>query len=139
VDLSRSFEKGGQILMTKVLGFVGWPTGVGSSFWPIRSYWTSSVGSLRPLALPRPFPIAPHKPSPTQSRKITNFSTHGILQAFRVSGNGNEKFLGLVRLFPIHVDWIGLEKFEKNFDLFGIQTHPISLNPYGLRANRTSP
>jgi hypothetical protein len=23
--------------------------------------------------------------------------------------------------------------------LFGIQTHPISLNPYGLRANRTSP
>jgi hypothetical protein len=23
--------------------------------------------------------------------------------------------------------------------LFGIQTYPIPLNPYGLRANRTSP
>jgi hypothetical protein len=32
-----------------------------------------------------------------------------------------------------------LEKIEKKFDLFGIQTHPIPLNPYGLRANRTSP
>jgi hypothetical protein len=32
-----------------------------------------------------------------------------------------------------------LEKIEKKFDLFGIQTHPISLNPHGLRANRTSP
>ena len=47
--------------------------------------------------------------------------------------------LGLVRLFPIHMDWMGLEKFEKKFDLFGIQTHPITLNPHGLRANRTSP
>jgi hypothetical protein len=47
--------------------------------------------------------------------------------------------LGLVRLFPIHLDWMGLEKFLKNFDLFGIQTHPIPLNPHGLRANRTSP
>jgi hypothetical protein len=37
------------------------------------------------------------------------------------------------------MDWMGLEKFEKKFDLFGIQTHPIPLNPYGLRANRTSP
>jgi hypothetical protein len=36
------------------------------------------------------------------------------------------------------MDWMGLEKIEK-FDLFGIQTHLISLNPYGLRANRTSP
>jgi hypothetical protein len=34
---------------------------------------------------------------------------------------------------------MGLEKIEKKFDLFGIQTHPIPLNPYGLRANRTSP
>jgi hypothetical protein len=37
------------------------------------------------------------------------------------------------------MDWIGLEKIEKKFNLFGIQTHPISLNPHGLRANRTSP
>jgi hypothetical protein len=47
--------------------------------------------------------------------------------------------LGLVRLFPIHMDWMGLEKIEKKFDLLGIQTHQISLNPHGLRANRTSP
>jgi hypothetical protein len=46
---------------------------------------------------------------------------------------------GLVRLFPIHMDWMGLEKIVKKFDLFGIQTHPIPLNPHGLRANRTSP
>jgi hypothetical protein len=45
----------------------------------------------------------------------------------------------LVRLFPIHMDWMGLEKIVKKFDLFGIQTHPIPLNPHGLRANRTSP
>jgi hypothetical protein len=37
------------------------------------------------------------------------------------------------------MDWMGLEKIEKKFDLFGIQTHPIPLNPHGLRANRTSP
>jgi hypothetical protein len=37
------------------------------------------------------------------------------------------------------MDWMGLEKIEKKFDLFGIQTHSISLNPHGLRANRTSP
>jgi hypothetical protein len=37
------------------------------------------------------------------------------------------------------MDWMGLEKIEKRFDLFGIQTHPILLNPHGLRANRTSP
>jgi hypothetical protein len=47
--------------------------------------------------------------------------------------------LGLVRLFPIHMDWMGLEKIEKKFDLFGIQTNLIPLNPHGLRANRTSP
>jgi hypothetical protein len=46
---------------------------------------------------------------------------------------------GLVRLFPIHMDWMGLEKILKKFDLFGIQTHPIPLNPHGSRANRTSP
>jgi hypothetical protein len=51
----------------------------------------------------------------------------------------NEKILGLVRLFPIHMDWMGLEKIVKKFDLFGIQTHPIPLNPHGLRANRTNP
>jgi hypothetical protein len=32
-----------------------------------------------------------------------------------------------------------LEKIEKEFNLFGIQTHPIPLNPHGLSANRTSP
>jgi hypothetical protein len=37
------------------------------------------------------------------------------------------------------MDWMGLEKMKKKFDLFGIQTHPIPLNPHGLRANRTSP
>jgi hypothetical protein len=37
------------------------------------------------------------------------------------------------------MDWMGLEKIEKKFDLFVIQTHPIPLNPHGLRANRTSP
>jgi hypothetical protein len=47
--------------------------------------------------------------------------------------------LGLVRLFPIPMNWMGLEKIKKKFDLFGIQTHLIPLNPYGLRANRTSP
>jgi hypothetical protein len=34
---------------------------------------------------------------------------------------------------------MGLEKIVKKFELFGIQTHPIPLNPHGLRANRTSP
>jgi hypothetical protein len=37
------------------------------------------------------------------------------------------------------MDWMGLEKIAKKFDLFGIQTHPIPLNPHGLRASRTSP
>jgi hypothetical protein len=37
------------------------------------------------------------------------------------------------------MDWMVLEKIEKMFDLFGIQTHLIPLNLYGLRANRTSP
>jgi hypothetical protein len=37
------------------------------------------------------------------------------------------------------MDWMGLEKILKKFDLFGIQTHPIPPNPHGLRANRTSP
>jgi hypothetical protein len=37
------------------------------------------------------------------------------------------------------MDWMGLEKIVKKFDLFGIETHPIPLNPHGLRANRTSP
>jgi hypothetical protein len=37
------------------------------------------------------------------------------------------------------MDWMELEKIEKKFDLLGIQTHPIPLNPHGLRANRTSP
>jgi hypothetical protein len=33
---------------------------------------------------------------------------------------------------------MGLEKIEKKFNLFGIQTHPIPLNPHGLSANRTA-
>jgi hypothetical protein len=37
------------------------------------------------------------------------------------------------------MDWMRLEKIKKKFDLFGIQTHPILLNPHGLRANRTGP
>jgi hypothetical protein len=37
------------------------------------------------------------------------------------------------------MDWMRLEKIVKKFDLFGIETHPIPLNPHGLRANRTSP
>jgi hypothetical protein len=37
------------------------------------------------------------------------------------------------------MDWMRLKKIKKKFDLFGIQTHPIPLNPHGLRANRTSP
>jgi hypothetical protein len=34
--------------------------------------------------------------------------------------------------------WIGWDwkKIKKKFDLFGIQTHPILLNLYELRANR---
>jgi hypothetical protein len=47
--------------------------------------------------------------------------------------------LGLVRLFLSHVDWMRLEKFMKDFDLFGIETHPIPPNPHGLRAKRTCP
>jgi hypothetical protein len=32
-----------------------------------------------------------------------------------------------------------LEKIKKEFDLFEILTHPIPLNPHGLRDNRTNP
>jgi hypothetical protein len=35
------------------------------------------------------------------------------------------------------MDWMRLEKIKK-FDLFGIQTHPMTLNPHELRANQTS-
>jgi hypothetical protein len=48
--------------------------------------------------------------------------------------------------FRTHLVTLGLthgldriRKILKKFDLFGIQIHPISLNPHGLRANRTSP
>jgi hypothetical protein len=34
---------------------------------------------------------------------------------------------------------MGLEKIVKDFDLFGIETHPIPPNPHGLRAKRTNP
>ena len=36
------------------------------------------------------------------------------------------------------MDCMRLKKIKKKFDLFGIQTYPIPLNPHGLRANRTS-
>jgi hypothetical protein len=34
---------------------------------------------------------------------------------------------------------MGLEKIVKDFNLFGIETHPIPPNPHGLRAKRTNP
>jgi hypothetical protein len=37
------------------------------------------------------------------------------------------------------MDWMRLKKIKKKFDLFEIQTHPITLNLHRLRANRTSP
>jgi hypothetical protein len=40
--------------------------------------------------------------------------------------------LGLVRLFSIHMDWRGLIRIEGDFDLLGIETPSILLNPYGL-------
>jgi hypothetical protein len=30
------------------------------------------------------------------------------------------RILGLVRLIPLPMDWMGLEKFKKEFDLVGI-------------------
>jgi hypothetical protein len=36
----------------------------------------------------------------------------------------------------IHIPY-GLEKNMKDFDLFGIETHSISPNPYILRVKRT--
>jgi hypothetical protein len=67
------------------------------------------------------------------------WSAYTIVGVWVVAKAIGMNILGLVRLFPIHMDWIGLEKIEKKFDLFGIQTHPIPPNPHGLRANRTSP
>jgi hypothetical protein len=63
----------------------------------------------------------------------------GVATSWPGTGMDTSPTFGLVRLFPKHMDWMGLEKNEKMFDLFGIQTHPIPLNPHGLRANRTSP
>jgi hypothetical protein len=40
--------------------------------------------------------------------------------------------LGLVRLFSIHMDWRGLIRIGGDFDLSGIETPSIPLNPYGL-------
>jgi hypothetical protein len=34
---------------------------------------------------------------------------------------------------------MGLEKIMKDFDLFGIETHPIPPKPHGLRTKRTGP
>jgi hypothetical protein len=39
---------------------------------------------------------------------------------------------GLVRLFSIHMDWRGLIRIGGDFDLLGIETPSIPLNPYGL-------
>jgi hypothetical protein len=47
--------------------------------------------------------------------------------------------LGLVRLFSIHMDRRGLIRIGENFNLLGIETPSIPLNPYGLGYNRTSP
>jgi hypothetical protein len=40
--------------------------------------------------------------------------------------------LGLIRLFSIHMDWRGLIRIEGDFDLLGIESPSITLNPYGL-------
>jgi hypothetical protein len=51
---------------------------------------------------------------------------------------GKQIHLGLVRLFSIHMDWRGLIRIGGDFDLLGIETPSIPLNPYGLGYNRTS-
>jgi hypothetical protein len=43
-----------------------------------------------------------------------------------------DDLLGLVRLFLIHMDWRGLIWIGGDFDLLGIKTPSIPLNPYGL-------
>jgi hypothetical protein len=40
--------------------------------------------------------------------------------------------LRLVRLFSIHMDWRRLIRIGGDFDLLGIETPSIPLNPYGL-------
>jgi hypothetical protein len=40
--------------------------------------------------------------------------------------------LGLVRLFSIHMDRRGMIRIGGDFDLLGIETSSILLNPYGL-------
>jgi hypothetical protein len=47
--------------------------------------------------------------------------------------------VGLVRLFSIHMDWRGLIRIGRDFDLLEIKTLSIPLNLYGLGYNRTSP
>ena len=47
--------------------------------------------------------------------------------------------LELVRLFSIYMDRRGLIRIGEDFDLLGIETLSIPLNPYGLENNRTSP
>jgi hypothetical protein len=46
--------------------------------------------------------------------------------------SANPTDLGLVRLFSIRMDWRGLIRIERDFDLLGIETPSIPLNPYGL-------
>lgn len=46
---------------------------------------------------------------------------------------------GLVRLLLSHVDWMRIKEIMKYFDLFEIETHLISHNPYELRAKQTCP
>jgi hypothetical protein len=60
---------------------------------------------------------------------------HVCLVVYSKSGN----IVKACSVIPIYMDWMRLEKIEKKFDLFGIHTYPIILNPHGLRANRTSP
>jgi hypothetical protein len=42
-------------------------------------------------------------------------------------------------VIPIPCGLDEIEKFMKYFDLFGIETHSITSDPYGLRAKRISP
>jgi hypothetical protein len=38
--------------------------------------------------------------------------------------------------YGLDMNWMGLEKIMKDFDLFRIETHPIPPNPHGLRTKR---
>jgi hypothetical protein len=58
----------------------------------------------------------------------------GLMKRGNRGGCGRRLYaqVGLVRLFSIHMDWRGLIWIERDFDLLGIETPLIPLNPYGL-------